>query len=277
MYYDRRLDKELARTVEPGGALSWLMDHVRSAEGAHRHAHIQFRRNRGDRRLGSIQLYWGRTSPLEFKLRGGSQVRLNADSTYRAESAHLFSKTVPIDRLDQLENELRSHLVRIGNLLDRSPKRRRSLVKGEAVCHAGLMRRYGYGWRSGDPLVVIDSEVQIGFRDRPRRDADDAETREQLRLSCWETIPRKLDALGVLAAGDLALAKNLPSSRVGPKGRIEGRVTATVPSETDRLWGVIASDGSLAAGLGCRRNGAAGPTEIRQWRCSLSSMPPTTW
>lgn len=207
MYYDRSIDEELAQTIQPGGVLSWLMDHVHSREGADRHAHIQFRRNRRDRRFGSIQLYWGCTSPLEFKLRRGSQVRLNADSTYKAESVHLFSRSFPIDRLEQLEHELRSHLERIGNLLDHSPKRRQSFLKREAVCHAGLMRRYGHGWLTGDPLVAIDSEAQIGYRNRSRRDADDAETREQLQLGHPETIPRKLDALGVLATGDLVLVE----------------------------------------------------------------------
>ena len=62
MYYDRRIDEVLARTLEPGGALYWLLDHVCSEEGADRHAHIQFRRNRRDRRLGSIQ----RLSPAHF-------------------------------------------------------------------------------------------------------------------------------------------------------------------------------------------------------------------
>ena len=199
------LTRWLARTIEPGEALSWLMDYVHSREGADRHAHIQFRRNCRDRRLGSIQLYWGRTSPLELRLRRGSRVRLSADSTYKAEGAHLFSETVPIDRLDQLEDEFRSYLMRIGNLLDCSPKRRQSFVKHEAVCHAGLMRRYGHGWSTGDPLVVIDSEAQIGYSDGPRRDADDAKTREQLQLSRSETIPRKLDALCVFPAGELGL------------------------------------------------------------------------
>ena len=36
MYYDRHIDEELARTIQPGGTLSWLMDHVRSGEGAAR-------------------------------------------------------------------------------------------------------------------------------------------------------------------------------------------------------------------------------------------------
>lgn len=207
MYFDRSIEEELARTIHPGGALSWLMDHVRSGKGAARFAHVQFRRNRHDRRFGSIQLYWRRTSPLEFKLRSGGQVRLNADSTYNAESAHLFARSFLIDRLAQLEHELRSHLERIGNLLDHSPKRRQSFLKREAVCHAGLMRRYGHCWRSGDPLVAIDSEAQIGYLDRSRRDADDAGIREQLQLSSSETIPRKLDALGVLATGDLALVE----------------------------------------------------------------------
>ena len=210
MYYDRRIDGALARTIEPGAAVSWLMDHVHSREGADRHAHIQFRRNCRDRRYGSIQLYWGRTSPLEFRLHRGSRVRLNADSTYKAQSTRLFSKAVPIDRLDQLEEELRSHLVRIGKFLDRSPKRRQSFLKQEAVCHAGLMRRYGHGWIAGDPLVLIDSEAQIGYKSRDRRDADDAEIRERLQLSLSETIPRKLDAIGVLPGGDL--------DRVPPRG-----------------------------------------------------------
>ena len=148
---------------------------MHSREGAERHAHIQFRRDRRDRRFGSIQLYWGRTSPLEFRLRRGRRIRLNADSTYKAQSAQLFSKVVPIDQLDQLEEELRSHLVRIAIFLDRSPKRRQSFLKQEAVCHAGLMRRYGHGWIAGDPLALIDSEAQIGYRSRDRRDADDAE------------------------------------------------------------------------------------------------------
>ena len=207
MYYDRRIAEALAQTIEPGGALCWLLDHVCSEEGAARHAHIQFRRDRHDRRLGSIQLYWGRTSPLEFRLRRGNQVRLNADCTYRAESTELFANTVPINQLNQIEDELRSHLERIGYLLKHSPKQRQSFLKREAVCHAGLMRRYGYGWRSGDPLVAIDSEAQIGYSSSDRRDAEEAEIREQLQLSRSEKIPRKLDALGVLPGGELALVK----------------------------------------------------------------------
>ena len=69
------------------------------------------------------------------------------------------------------------------------------------------MRRYGHSWRSDDPLVVIDSEVQIGFSDRDRCDADNAETRKQLQLSCSESIPRKLDALGVFPTGNLGLVE----------------------------------------------------------------------
>ncbi len=69
------------------------------------------------------------------------------------------------------------------------------------------MRRYGHGWSSGDPLVVIDSEAQIGYGSRDQRDAADAEIREQLQLSPSETIPRKLDALGVLPGGELALVE----------------------------------------------------------------------
>lgn len=207
MYYDRRIKEVLARTLQPGGALTWLLDHVCSEEGGNRHAHIQFRRDRSTRRLGSIQLYWGRTSPLEFKLCRNSHVRMNAASTYTAESTHLFSKTVPIDQLEQIEDELRLHLMRVGNLLDCSPKRRQAFITREAVCHAGLMRRYGHCWSTGDPMVVIDSEARIGYSSRDRRNAADSEIREQLQLDQSEKIPTKLDALGVLPGGELALVE----------------------------------------------------------------------
>ena len=207
MYYDRCIDEALADAVGPGGALSWLMDHVRSGEGRMRHAHLQFRRDRGDRRRGSVQLYWGRTSPLEFRLRRGGRVRLNADRVYRELSKGLFSEAIPVEGLGALESELRAYLREVAGLLANGPPRRRAFVTREAACHAGLLRRYGHGWRTGDPLVVIDSEAQIGFSSRVRCAADDAEIRRRLQLRDSESVPRKLDALGVLPTGDLAVVE----------------------------------------------------------------------
>ena len=207
MYYDRSIDETLADAVGPGGALSWLMDHVRSSEGRMRHAHLQFRRDRGDRRHGSVQLYWGRTSPLEFRLRRGGRVRLTADRVYRELSKGSFSKAIPVEGLGALESELRAYLRDVAGLLANGPPRRRAFVTREAACHAGLMRRYGHGWRTGDPLVVIDSEAQIGYSSRARRAADDAAIRGRLQLRDSEPVPRKLDALGVLPTGDLAVVE----------------------------------------------------------------------
>lgn len=205
MYYDRRIDDELACTLKPGGPLAWLMDHVRSPEGRSRHAHLQFRRDRRNRPRGSIQLYWGRTSPLEFRLRRGRRVRLHADKTYREGNEKLFAEPVPVARLRMLEEELHVHLRRARDVL--SDPRRQAFLKHEAICHAGLMWRHGHDWQPTDPVLVVDSEAQVGFARRDVRDTADTEIRRLLELSRSTTIPRKLDALGVLSTGDLALVE----------------------------------------------------------------------
>lgn len=117
MYYDRRIDDALISIIRPGGALSWLIGHVRSEQGRRRHAHLQFRRDPKDRPRGSIQLYWGRTSPFELRLRRGGRVRLTADPAYRDASKALFSHAIPLERLGALEGELRSHLDSVWELL----------------------------------------------------------------------------------------------------------------------------------------------------------------
>lgn len=213
MYYDRSIDARLARTIVPGGPLSWLMDHVRSRQGRHRHAHVQFRRDRNGRRRGSIQLYWGRTSPLEFRLRGDGRVKLHADATYRRLSEQLFSEPIVIDRLRARHHDFLAHLERAWSLLANPRDRRRAFVTNEAACHAGLMRRYGHDWRSGDPLLLFDSEARVGFSAQgritgsERRRADDPQTRKQLLLDASVPMPTKLDALGILPSGDLALVE----------------------------------------------------------------------
>ena len=205
MYYDRRIDDELACAQTPGEPLAWLMDHVRSPEGRTRHAHIQFRRDRRNRPRGSIQLYWGRTSPLEVRLRRDGRVRLHADKAYREGNEKLFAEPVPIIRLGMIEEELHVHLRRARDVL--SDPRRQAFLRHEAVCHAGLMWRYGHDWQPTDPILVVDSEAQVGFARRNVRDTVDSEIRRLLDLSRSTSIPRKLDALGVLSAGDLALVE----------------------------------------------------------------------
>ena len=215
MYYDRTIDDPLAATIVPGGPLSWLMDHVRSGGGRDRHAHVQFRRDRNGRHRGSVQLYWGRTSPLEFRLRGDGRVSFHADPTYRNLSEQLFSEPVGINRLHARRDDFHDHLERSWKVLSdpSSSERRRAFVTGEAVCHAGFMRRYGHDWRAGDPLLAIDSEARVGFGRQgkisgtERQRADDAATREHLQLDASVTIPRKLDALGILPSGDVALVE----------------------------------------------------------------------
>ena len=67
------------------------------------------------------------------------------------------------------------------------------------------MRRYGHGWQRGDPILVLDSEAQIGFSNRCERAKYKAELLKQFRFSHPASVPTKLDAMGVLPGGDLAL------------------------------------------------------------------------
>ena len=55
--------------------------------------------------------------------------------------------------------------------------------------------------------MAVDSEAQVGFARRDVRDTADAEIRRLLELSRSMSIPRKLDALGVLSTGDMALVE----------------------------------------------------------------------
>ena len=222
MYYDRHVDLNLIATLHPGGALRWLVSYVNSLEGQSRHAHLQFRRDRsGNRRRGSIKLYWGRTSPLEFQLRAGNRVRFAAAKTYSSQSSALFSHTVHISELAGLESELRRHLDRADAPL-RDSKRRSSFLNGEAICHAGLMRRYGHEWRKGDPFVMVDAEVRVGYANIPERKAARQRMRQEFGLG--PSVPTKLDALGVLPTGNIALVEVKPDN--SEKSNLEAAVQA---------------------------------------------------
>ena len=210
IYYDRHVDPTLAATLLPGGALRWLVCYLNSLEGQSRHAHLHFRRDRSSgRRRGSIKLYWGRTSPLEFQLRTGNRVRLAAAKTYSSQSSALFSRIIPISELAGLEAELRTHLSRAAVPL-RDNGRRGAFLNGEATCHAGLMRRYGQEWQEGDPFVMIDAEIRVGYADSSERKAVRERIRQELGLG--ESVPTKLDALGVLPTGDIALIEVKPNN-----------------------------------------------------------------
>ncbi len=78
MYYDRRIDASLLAQIAAGGPLHWLIDFVRDDEVAR----LDFRKALGARSHGSIQVYMGRTSPLEMQWRTGEQVKLVADAEY---------------------------------------------------------------------------------------------------------------------------------------------------------------------------------------------------
>ncbi len=132
-------------------------------------------------------------------------MRLTAGRTYRQGSEHLLTSSIPISKLSVYEGELRAHLLRAQDHLSGN-RRRQAFLKGEAICHAGLMWRYGHDWCSGDPLVAVDSEVRIGFRHRGEEHAVNATLRQRLGLRSG-SLPNKLDALGVLPTGDLVLVE----------------------------------------------------------------------
>lgn len=83
MYYDRRLPTDLLSLLAEGSPLSWMVGHVRSDWGQDNLAHLQFRRANGNRAKGGIQLYLGRTSPLEVVGKTTGHVELAADPFYR--------------------------------------------------------------------------------------------------------------------------------------------------------------------------------------------------
>lgn len=69
------------------------------------------------------------------------------------------------------------------------------------------MRRYGLLHESEDALLAVDSEVRLAFNSKAEREKYEAEARQRLGLSPTARFPRKLDALGVLRDGDLALVE----------------------------------------------------------------------
>ena len=73
------------------------------------------------------------------------------------------------------------------------------------------MRRYGLDHRAGDPLLAVDSEIQVGFRGEGAssgtalRNRFVAELSQAIDLPGRANSPRKHDTLGILSGGEIAL------------------------------------------------------------------------
>lgn len=198
LYYDRRLPAKLTALLQPDGPLRWLVECARSDE----QMRIEFRRDRGNRSQGSIQVYYGRTSPFQVVGRARRPAVLEADETYRRLSSSLFGPSVV---LAAAEADLRRHLVAC---LTASPS---ALVDGEGKVHNALLRRYGMFFREGHPLLAVDSEIQIGFdKDGVYRTGSAHREAHERALKAALSIGnkrdhKKLDVLGILSGGELAL------------------------------------------------------------------------
>ena len=198
LYYDRRLTEGLLSLLSDGASLSWLVAHSRSDP----QTRIEFRRADGERRLGSIQLYRGRTSPVEVLGLAKGQVKLKAHRTYKALGPGLFG---PVLDPKELRTAVIPYLKRVA---DAAPD---AFTGGEGAVHNALMRRYGLLHTDRDPVLLVDSEVRVGFRQDSRhgtgtehRAAHQRQMERDLGLPAGQN-HTKLDALGILASGELAL------------------------------------------------------------------------
>lgn len=203
MYYDRTISDDLLDAARPGGALGWLVPWVRSDP----ETRIDFRREDGQRKHGGLQVYVGRTSPVEFLGRTRRMVKLTAGQEYRAVTPGLFG-TYRVAVLGSLRGAIEAH---IAACRTRMPG---AFTGGEAVSHNGLMRRYGLDFQRGDPFLAIDSEIAFGFRGdddysngTEHKDAYKADARKDPELPAGTSPLRKLDALGALPDGDVAVVE----------------------------------------------------------------------
>lgn len=200
LYYDRRLTEELLSLLFNGGPLSWLVAHSR----ADPQTRIEFRRADGERRLGSIQLYRGRTNPVEVLGLAKGQVKLKAHRTYKTLAPGLFGPALD-------PHDLRASVIPyLKRVADAAPD---AFTGGEGAIQNKLMRRYGLLHTDRDPVLLVDSEVRVGFRqDSRHRTGTEHRVAHQRQLECDLGIPAnqthtKFDALGILASGEPALVE----------------------------------------------------------------------
>lgn len=191
MYYDRRIPKELIDLLLPGAPLGWLLPWLETEAAAAAGAHVQTRKNRHDRKRGGIQLYLGRTSPLEVRGRPMGRLRLHADSFYTAMAPDLFVRDLDLAELARLAGKLQAHAEHAAGATHRS------FLDGEAVVHAGLMRSYGPLATADAAYLALDSEARVGFDSRPEQAAFEARLPQVVGLPSTEAVPRKLDLVAI--------------------------------------------------------------------------------
>ncbi len=201
MYYNRRVPPELLDLLLPGAPLGWLLPWLRGEVATAAGAHVQTRRDRGDRRRGGLQLYLGRTSPLELRPTGSGGLRLHADPFYRAMSPDLFAARWDGAALEARAGELQSHVERAAR------ETHREFLDGEAVVHAGMMRRYGPLAGEEAPWLALDSEARIGFGSQAEQRSFEADLRARVGLPAREALPQKLDLVAVDRAGRVLLVE----------------------------------------------------------------------
>lgn len=201
VYYDRRVPNDLLELLLPHGPLGWLHPWLSTDAAAAAGAHVQMRRDRDGRRLGGIQLYLGRTSPLEVRGRSKGRMRLHADKFYRAMSTSLFTGDLNHAKLAVIADALREHAERAAR------ETHRTFIDGEAIVHAGLMRIYGPLATADTPFLALDSEARMGFDSTPDQVAFEATLPTVVGLPAREEVPRKLDLVAVDHDGRLLLVE----------------------------------------------------------------------
>lgn len=201
MYYDRRVPPPLLDLLLPGAPLGWVLPWLSTAEASRAGAHVQTRRDRGGRALGGLQVYLGRTSPLEVRGRPAGRLRLHADPFYTAMSPELFGPDLGPDELSRLAPALQDHVERAAR------QTHRSLLDGEAVVHAGLMRHYGPLAQEDAPLLTLDSEARVGFDCLADQVDFEVTLPGIVGLPPTEKVPRKLDLVAIDRSGRLLLVE----------------------------------------------------------------------
>jgi len=201
VYYDRRIPSALLDLLLPGGALAWLVPWLTTPAAEAAGAHVQTRRDRQSRRYGALQLYVGRTSPLEVRGGTNGRVRLHADPFYRRMNPRLFATDFDAHGLAREADELRAHAERAAD------ETHRSFVDGEAVVHAGLLRHYGPLAEAEVPFVALDSEARVGFDRQADQEAHEAALPGVVGLPPGEAMPRKLDLVGLDRRGNVLLVE----------------------------------------------------------------------
>ncbi|MBL8616016.1 MAG: hypothetical protein JNM72_10445 [Deltaproteobacteria bacterium] len=201
MYYDRRVPGPLLDLLLPDAPLGWLIPWLSTGPAAAAGAHVQTRRDRQGRRHGAIQLYLGRTSPLEVRGRPNGRHSLHADVSYRTMSPRLFAGDLDASGLALLADPLRQHAERA------AAETHRSFLDGEAVVHAGLMRHHGPLSPSAAPFLALDSEARMGFDSQADQVAFEATLPAVVGLPAAEAVPRKLDLVAVDHDGRLLLVE----------------------------------------------------------------------